>query len=269
MSMEQLLSHEATIRISVFLGVMVAMMALEAALPRRDRAVARTQRWPANLGIVLVNTVVARLLLPLPPVAVAFWAADQGIGLFNVVATPAIVAVLICVVFLDFAIYLQHIVFHKVPVLWRLHRMHHADTEIDVTTGIRFHPIEILLSMIIKIALVVMLGAPAVAVILFEIILNGTAMFNHANLRLPGPVDRVLRLFIVTPDMHRVHHSWHRDETDSNYGFSLSIWDRLCGTYRDQPRDGHDNMTIGLHEFRDAENRGLVGLLMIPFRAGR
>ncbi len=267
--MEQLLSNEAAIRMAAFIGVMVVMMALEAALPRRPREVPRTQRWPANLGIVVVNTVLARLLLPLPPVAVAFWAADNGIGVFNIFAIPTIIAVIVCVVILDFAIYLQHVIFHKVPMLWRLHRMHHADTEIDVTTGIRFHPIEIILSMVIKIGLVIILGAPAVAVILFEIILNGTAMFNHANLRLPKSVDAALRLIIVTPDMHRVHHSWHRDETDSNYGFSLSIWDRLCGTYRPQPRDGHDNMTIGLHEFRSADHRGLLGLLMIPFRAGR
>jgi len=160
----------------------------------------------------------------------------------------------------------QHVIFHKIPILWRLHRMHHADTDIDVTTGIRFHPIEIILSLLIKIALVWALGIPAVAVILFEVILNASAMFNHANMRLPLPIDRALRRLIVTPDMHRVHHSWHRDETDSNYGFSLSIWDRLFKTYRDQPRDGHDDMIIGLHDYRELKDHSLPGLLMIPFR---
>ncbi len=263
------MDHEAAVRIIAFAGIMILMMLLEAGVPRRPRTLGRSQRWPANLGIVVLNTVTARLVLPLPPVAVALWAADSSIGLFNIINVPAFAAIVVCVVLLDFAIYLQHIVFHKVPILWRLHRMHHADTEIDVTTGIRFHPIEIILSLIIKMALIMVLGAPAVAVIIFEIVLNATSMFNHANFRLPLGADRLLRLFIVTPDMHRVHHSWHRDETDSNFGFSLSVWDRLCGTYRAQPRDGHDDMTIGLHEFRRGSDRGLWGLITIPFRQDR
>jgi len=262
------MSHEGAVRIGVFAGVLLCMIVLEAAMPRRNRALSRRARWPANLGIVVVDTLVARLLIPLPPAAAALWATDNGVGLFNILEMPALAVTAGGSVFLDFAIYVQHVVIHKVPVLWRLHRMHHADTEIDVTTGIRFHPIEIILSLLIKIALVVTLGIPAAAVIVFEVLLNASAMFNHANMKLPLGLDRVLRMLIVTPDMHRVHHSWHRDETDSNYGFCLSVWDRLFRTYTPQPRDGHDGMTIGLHDFRAAENRGLLGLLMIPFRSG-
>jgi len=266
--MDQILTHEGMIRIGVFAGVLIAMMALETLLPRRKRTLGRRDRWPANLGIVVVDTILARILIPLPPVAVALWAAENGIGLLNMMDAPALPVIAFSVIFLDLAIYAQHVVFHKVPILWRLHRMHHADTEIDVTTGIRFHPIEIILSLLIKIALVLALGIPAVAVILFEVVLNASAMFNHANMKLPLWLDRILRTVIVTPDMHRVHHSWHPEETDNNYGFCLSVWDRMFGTYTAQPRDGHDAMTIGLHQFRETENRGLTGLLMIPFRNG-
>lgn len=264
--MHDILADESMIRIAVFTGVLLVMMALEAMLPRRKCKLARVARWPANLGIVVVDTLLARVILPLPPVAAALWAADMGVGFWHMTDAPQMIAIVCSVIVLDLAIYAQHIAFHKVPILWRLHRMHHADTEIDVTTGIRFHPFEIILSLVIKIALVVALGIPAAAVIIFEVLLNATAMFNHANLKLPSFIDRMLRLIIVTPDMHRVHHSWHRDETDSNYGFNLSVWDRLFATYRAQPRDGHDGMTIGLHEFRGARDRGLVGLLTIPFR---
>ncbi len=267
--MEQVLTNEGAIRIGVFAGVLVAMMALEALLPRRKRTLGRGARWPANLMIVVVDTIVARLLIPLPPVAVALWAQENGIGAMNMIDLPAVPVIVFSVVFLDLAIYAQHVVFHKVPILWRLHRMHHADTEIDVTTGIRFHPIEIILSLLIKIALVLALGIPAVAVILFEVILNASAMFNHANMKLSRGLDRLLRTVIVTPDMHRVHHSWHPEETDNNYGFCLSVWDRLFGTYTAQPREGHDDMTIGLHAFREPEHRGLTGLLMIPFKKNR
>ncbi len=264
--MDALLSNEGLVRIGVFAGLLVLMIGLEALAPRRRRQLSRKDRWPANLGIVVVDTLAARLLIPLPPAAAALWAAEHGIGTFHWLALPDWAAILATILILDLAIYAQHVVFHKVPVLWRLHRMHHADTEIDTTTGIRFHPIEIVLSILIKIALVIALGAPAAAVILFEVILNACAMFNHANLALPVWLDRPLRLLIVTPDMHRVHHSWHRDETDSNYGFNVPWWDRLFGTYRAQPRDGHDGMTIGLKTFREAEHRGLLGLLRIPFR---
>lgn len=264
--MQAVLTHDGMIRIAIFASILIIMMILEAWLPRRRRNLERRQRWPANLGIVAAGAALARLILPLPPVAVAIWAQESGIGLFNVINMPSLASGVASFIFLDLAIYTQHVVFHKIPMLWRLHRMHHADTDFDVTTGIRFHPLEIILSLLIKIALITTLGIPAIAVIIFEIMLNASSLFNHANLRLPAFIDRNLRLFIVTPDMHRVHHSWHTDETDSNYGFNLSIWDRIFKTYRAQPKDGHDGMTIGLINFREAENRSLLGLLMIPFR---
>lgn len=264
--MEIVLSNEGLIRLSVFAGVLIGMMVLEALMPRRGRELGRNVRWTSNLGIVVIDTVVARLLIPLPPVAAALWASENGVGLLHGIDLPMTLIVAGSVIFMDLAIYVQHVIFHKVPIFWRLHRMHHADTEIDVTTGIRFHPIEIVLSLMIKIAIVLAFGIPAVAIIIFEVILNASAMFNHANMRLPLGLDRALRLLIVTPDFHRVHHSWHKDETDSNYGFSLTIWDRLFMTYNAQPRDGHDNMTIGLKEFRGEKDRGIIGLLLIPFR---
>ncbi|MEX0692855.1 MAG: sterol desaturase family protein [Rhodospirillales bacterium] len=264
--MQAVLTHEGMIRIAIFATVLIAMMLLEAWLPRRRRSLERRQRWPANLGIVVAGSVLARLILPLPPVAVALWAEQSGTGLLNVIDMPSPISIVASFIFLDLAIYTQHVVFHKIPMLWRLHRMHHADTDFDVTTGIRFHPFEIILSLLIKIALITALGIPAIAVIVFEIALNAFSMFNHANLRLPAFADRTLRRLIVTPDMHRVHHSWHGDELNSNFGFNLSIWDRLFKTYRAQPKDGHDDMNIGLSSFREAKNRSLTGLLMIPFR---
>lgn len=264
--MDSILSNEGLIRLGVFAGVLVGMMLLEAIMPRRPRELGRGERWTSNLGIVVVDTIVARLLVPIPPVAAALWASDHGVGVLHGINLPMPLIIAGSVIFLDLVIYFQHVMFHKIPIFWRLHRMHHADTEIDTTTGIRFHPIEIILSLLIKIAIVLAFGIPAVAVIIFEVILNASAMFNHANLRLPQGFDRILRVLIVTPDFHRVHHSWHADETDSNYGFNLSIWDKLFNTYRAQPRDGHDDMVIGLKGFRDKKDRGIVGLLMIPFR---
>lgn len=264
--MNDLFANEGAVRIAVFIGVLVVMMVLEAVIPRRERSNPRMIRWPANLGVVVVDTIVARLVVPVPPIAAAIWATNNNTGLLNQADIPFGLAVAACIIFLDLVIYWQHVIFHKVPILWRLHRMHHADTDIDATTGIRFHPIEIVLSLLIKIAVVLAFGMPAEAVILFEIILNASAIFNHANFKLPLGVDQALRLVIVTPDMHRVHHSWHPEETNSNYGFNLAIWDRLFHTYIAQPRDGHDDMTIGLKEFRDEKDKSLVGLLMIPFK---
>ncbi|MDA0996606.1 MAG: sterol desaturase family protein [Proteobacteria bacterium] len=265
--MEQVLSDEVLIRLAVFAGILAAMMLLEWLWPKRPRTLSRGSRWPGNLGVVVVDTIAVRLLVPLPPAAAALWASEHGIGLFNMLAVPPLPALVASVLLLDLAIYAQHVMFHKLPMLWRIHRMHHADTEFDASTGLRFHPIEIVLSVFIKIVLVVVLGAPALAVIIFEIVLNGTAMFNHANLALPTGADRILRLVVVTPDMHRVHHSWHRDEIDSNYGFNWPWWDRLFGTYKDQPTDGHAGMTIGLPHFREAKYRDLMGLLKIPFQS--
>ncbi len=260
------LDTETAIRLGIFLGVLVLVAAWEALSPRRVRGFSRWRRWPSNFGIVVLNTVVLRLLFPAAAVGMAWYAREHGWGLFNAVQVPAALAVVATVVALDLIIYLQHVMFHAVPALWRLHRMHHADLDFDVTTGARFHPIEIVLSMVIKLAAVVVLGAPPVAVVVFEVVLNATAMFNHGNLRLPGGVDRVLRLIVVTPDMHRVHHSVVPAETNSNFGFNLPWWDRLLGTYRAQPAAGHEAMTIGIEQFREPGDLRLDRMLIQPFR---
>jgi sterol desaturase/sphingolipid hydroxylase (fatty acid hydroxylase superfamily) len=213
-----------------------------------------------------VDTVLLRLAFPLLAVGLAALAARQGWGLLNRGTLPAWLAFGLAVLALDLTIYLQHVMFHAVPALWRLHRMHHTDLDFDVTTGLRFHPIEIALSMGIKLAAVTVLGPPPAAVLVFEVLLNGTALFNHGNIRLPLALDRVLRLLLVTPDMHRVHHSIFPSETNSNFGFNLPWWDRLCGTYRAQPRDGHDAMTIGIDQFREPRELWLHRLLVQPFR---
>lgn len=243
------MEHELLIRLSSFIGLFTLFAIVEAKAPRRARAQSKPRRWTTNLTITVLNGLTLRalsLLLPLLAVGAALDAAAQGWGLFSILSIPHWAAIIASVIILDFAIWTQHLVFHKVPFLWRLHRVHHADRDFDVTTALRFHPVEIAASMFIKTGLVYLLGAPALGVILFEVVLNGSAMFNHANMKLPLGTDRWLRLVVVTPDMHRVHHSVHRAETDSNYGFFLSVWDRLFDTYTDQPRDGHDDMAIGL-----------------------
>ena len=260
-----ILAHEAALRLGCFAGVLLTMAGWEALAPRRDGAVTRRIRWPNNLGIAVVNTLASRALVPVAAAGFAVAGQAGGWGLFNTVEVPAWAAVVICVVVLDLAIYLQHVVFHAVPILWRLHRMHHADLDLDVTTGVRFHPFEILLSVIVKIAAVVALGAPPLAVVIFEVLLNATAMFNHANVRLPAALDKVLRWLVVTPDMHRVHHSAVPAETNSNFGFNLPWWDRLFGTYRAQPAGGHESMTIGLAVFRDPGQLRLDRMLVQPF----
>ncbi len=259
-------AYEPYIRLGAFGGIFVLMALWELVGPRRKQAIGRGWRWPNNLGVVVVNTLLVRLLFPTTAVALALLAEARGWGLFNLVALPAWIGVIASVVVLDLAIYFQHILFHAVPSLWRLHRMHHADLEFDVTTGLRFHPIEILLSMLIKFAVVAALGAPALAVLIFEVLLNATSMFNHGNVRLPLGLDRMLRWIIVTPDMHRVHHSILSRETNSNFGFNLPWWDRLFGTYRAQPAAGHDAMTIGIEQFRDRRELGLDRMLVQPFR---
>jgi sterol desaturase/sphingolipid hydroxylase (fatty acid hydroxylase superfamily) len=259
-------AHEPLIRLGAFFGVFALMAAWEVLAPRRALTVSRTVRWANNLGLVALNTVLLRLVFPTAAVGTALLAEAQGWGLLNRLELPPSVVVPLAVVALDFAIYLQHVMFHAVPALWRLHRVHHADLDFDLTTGARFHPIEIGLSMLIKLAVVVLLGAPALAVLLFEVLLNATAMFNHANVRLPEALDRILRWFVVTPDMHRVHHSVEDDETNSNFGFNLPWWDRLLGTYRAQPRGGHQGMTIGIRTYRDPKLCAwLPGMLVLPF----
>jgi sterol desaturase/sphingolipid hydroxylase (fatty acid hydroxylase superfamily) len=261
------MENEALIRLTVFLGLFSILAIAETLMPRRARAQKRSQRWVTNWGITVTNTMMLRLMafaIPLLAVGAALDAKAQGWGLFNLIALPAWIEVIAAILILDLAIWAQHLITHKVPLLWRLHRVHHADVDMDVTTAIRFHPVEIGLSMLLKICLAYVLGPAAIAVILFEVILNGTAMFNHANIRLPLAVDAVLRRVLVTPDMHRVHHSVHRHEHDSNYGFSLSIWDRLFGTYIAQPAEGHDKMDVGL-EWRDDRPARFGWTLSLPF----
>ncbi|MDH5729644.1 MAG: sterol desaturase family protein [Gammaproteobacteria bacterium] len=268
MGFEQWLSeNEISVRLGFFFGVFAVMALWELIAPRRVLSVSKLARWANNLGLVFLNSFILRLLFPAAVVGVAVFAETQNWGLLNYYDVPFILALIVAVVAMDFIIYLQHVLVHAVPALWRLHRVHHADLDYDVTTGARFHPIEIILSMLIKFATIVVLGAPVVAVIIFEIILNAMAMFNHSNIRLPLALDKLVRALLVTPDMHRVHHSIEDDEANSNFGFNLSIWDRMFGTYRDQPRAGHEAMTIGIHKYR--ENKQVVwlsGLLTLPFK---
>ncbi|MDH5784142.1 MAG: sterol desaturase family protein [Chromatiales bacterium] len=264
---EWLMANERPVRLGFFFGILAVMAVWEVAAPRRALTVSKAVRWANNLGIVVFNSFLVRLIFPAAAVGVAAFVAEHGWGLLNYFDVPFWLAVVLSVVAMDFIIYLQHVLVHAVPLLWRLHRMHHADPDYDVTTGARFHPIEIILSMLIKFATIVVLGPPVVAVVLFEIILNATAMFNHGNVRLPLGLDRVLRLFLVTPDMHRVHHSTEDDEANCNFGFSLPWWDRLFGTYRAQPRAGHEGMEIGIHKYRtEKEVSWLPGMLWLPFR---
>ena len=257
---------EAYVRLGAFGGILAVMAVWEVLAPRREQAIGRRQRWPSNLAVVALDTLLVRLVFPAGAVGVALAAEEAGWGLLALLAPPLWASAALAVVALDLVIYLQHTMFHAVPALWRLHRVHHADLELDVTTGARFHPIEILLSMVIKLAAVAALGAPAVGVLIFEVLLNSTSMLNHGNVRIPQPVDRVLRWIVVTPDMHRVHHSVVRRETDSNFGFNLPWWDRLMGTYRAQPEAGHEGMTIGLERFREPRELQLHRMLLQPFR---
>ncbi len=262
---EFVMHNEVLIRLSFFLGIFVVMAIWEFIAPRRVLTVSKVMRWTNNLGLVFLNSVILRLLFPAAAVGVSILAKEQGWGLFNYYNVSPVTAIIASVVIMDFVIYLQHVMVHALPVLWRLHRVHHADLDYDVTTGARFHPLEIILSMLIKFATIILLGPPVVAVVIFEVMLNATAMFNHGNVRLNLAVDKWLRLFLVTPDMHRVHHSVEDDETNSNFGFSLPWWDRLFGTYRDQPRAGHENMTIGIHTFRQPKLASwLSGMLIMP-----
>jgi len=260
------LEHEPLIRLGAFAGVLVAMAVWELLAPRRPQRIGRARRWPGNLGVVVLDTIILRIIFPTAAVGMALIARAHGFGLFNAVELPRLVAIIASVILLDLTIYLQHVLFHAVPVLWRLHRMHHADLEFDVTTGVRFHPFEVLLSMVIKLVVVAALGAPALAVLVFEVLLNATSMFNHGNVRLPAALDRLMRWIIVTPEMHRVHHSIAPRETNSNFGFNLPWWDRWFGTYRAEPAAGHENMTIGIEQFRDPRELRLDRMLAQPFR---
>lgn len=255
---------EAALRLGVFVGVLGAMALWEALAPRRADFAGPRRRWPANLAFAVFGTLVGRVLVPGGAAAFALHAQGQGWGFLA--GAPGFVAIPAAVVLLDLAIYFQHRIFHRAPLLWRLHRMHHSDLAFDTTTGIRFHPLEIALSLAIKLAVIAATGAPPEAVVIFELLLNGSSLFNHANIAMPAGLERALRLIVVTPDMHRIHHSWRRDETDSNFGFCVSVWDRLFGTYRAEPADGQLGLTIGLPQFRDPADQRLLPLLAQPFR---
>lgn len=263
---ETIIGSEPAIRLTAFLGILAAMALWEIAAPRRRREIPRVIRWTNNLALVVIDTAILRLTFPILAVGLAVLAEERGWGLFNNLDISVWLAVLVSMVLLDLAIYLQHVMFHAVPALWRLHRMHHADLDFDATTGLRFHPVEILISMAIKLAIVAALGPPAIAVLLFEVILNATALFNHANINLPAAVDRWLRWIVVTPDMHRVHHSVDPKETNSNYGFNLPWWDRLLGTYVAQPAKDHKGMDIGIEQFRTRRDLWIDRMLIQPIR---
>lgn len=258
------MQQEQIIRLSFFFGVLAFVAVWEVIAPRRALTDSKKRRWFTNLSLVVIDTAVVRFSLPILPVGMAYMARAHGWGILNMIDLPAWVKIFLAVVVLDFVIYIQHVLFHYLPILWRLHRMHHTDLDLDVTSGNRFHPIEIVISIGIKLMAVALIGPPAAAVLIFEVVLNATSQFNHGNIRLPETADRWLRLFVVTPDMHRVHHSVVPRETNSNFGFNLPWWDRLCGTYRPQPELGHTGMSIGLNEFRDPAELNLYRLLILP-----
>jgi sterol desaturase/sphingolipid hydroxylase (fatty acid hydroxylase superfamily) len=259
-------SFEPFLRLAAFVGVFVLMAVWEVVAPRRKPQFWRRSRWPHNLALLAIDLAVIRVLVPGAAIAVAMAGEINGWGLFNVVQPPTWLGIPLAVAFLDLAIYFQHVAFHAVPTLWRLHRVHHTDLDFDVTTGTRFHPVEILVSTGIKCAAVAAMGAPVVAVLAFEILLNASSMFNHGNVRIAPGIERPLRWLVVTPDMHRVHHSAVFNETSSNFGFTLPWWDRLLGTYRAQPASGHECMTIGVDAFRSAEDLRIDRLLVQPIR---
>lgn len=260
------MNSDIALRLGLFLLALSLIGGWEIAAPRRQLRCARNRRWLSNIGLGILDQILLRWCFPILAVTVALVAQQRGWGLFNTLNAPNALVTVLCFLLLDLAIYLQHVVFHYVPPLWRLHRVHHSDLDFDVTTAIRFHPLEIVLSMLIKMTVVLALGAPPLAVLIFEVALNLTAMFNHGNIMLPLKLDRLLRWILVTPDMHRVHHSTNVAETNSNFGFNLPWWDRLFSTYRAQPQKGHEAMTVGLNEYRDEKKLRLLDLLLQPFR---
>jgi len=253
-------------RLSIFLGILFIMISWELFMPKRALSLGRS-RWAGNLGIAFVNALIGGFIFPVLPVAVAHIADQRGWGILNNISIPGLASAVIGIIFLDMIIYIQHAMFHAIPSLWRLHMMHHADRDIDTTTGLRFHPLETVISLIIKIGSVVLIGVPASGVLAFEIILSGMAMFNHGNVKIPGIVDRFLRLLVVTPDMHRVHHSVAINETNSNFGFNLSLWDFIFGTYKSQPSSGHEKMVIGVSHLREKKWQNIIWMLALPFVA--
>ncbi len=258
--------NEGNIRFVFFILVLLIVIGAEFLFPRRKHNMRRALRWASNLGLVVINSIVLRVLMPGFAIASALYASKNGIGIFNYLSINSIIGAVVSVLLLDMAIYWQHRIFHIVPIFWRLHRLHHSDIEYDVTTGVRFHPIEIMLSYLLKLLLILIIGVPVIGVIIFEIILNSAAMFNHGNLKVPVKLDYYLRKIIVTPDMHRVHHSIRQGEMHKNFGFNISIWDHVFKSYKDQPQDGHVDMLIGLDEFRDLKDQTLTNLMQQPFK---
>jgi len=264
---ELLLTHEVAIRAGVFFGVLILMAVWEVFAPRRASTISKVVRWGNNLGLVVFNSILLRFIFPTAAVGVAIFVSEHNWGLLNFFHLPPLISVAISIVVLDFVIYFQHVLMHAIPALWRLHRVHHADLDYDFTTGVRFHPLEIIVSMLIKFVAILILGPPVAAVVIFEVILNASSMFNHGNIKLPAALDRILRLLIVTPDMHRVHHSVEKDESNRNFGFNLSWWDHLFDTYRQQPRAGHEEMVVGIQNYRELRDvTSIHGLLLLPFR---
>jgi sterol desaturase/sphingolipid hydroxylase (fatty acid hydroxylase superfamily) len=257
--------YEAIVRLSAFAGIFLLMAVLEIAIPRKKRVLPKTMRWFTNISLVVVNTLALRLIMPILAVGMADYAAGRGWGLLALVSLPTWIEIIIAFILLDMLIYAQHVAFHKVPILWRFHKVHHADRDLDVTSGARFHPVEAILSMAYKLLCVILVGPAAMAVFLFEVILNASSMFHHANIRLPEKTDKLVRRIIVTPDMHRVHHSVRVTETDSNYSFFLTLWDRLFGTYVAEPEDGHHDMTLGLNEYQTDKPANLGWAMVVPF----
>ena len=257
------MENEIELRLTFFFGVLAIIALWELATPKRNLQIGRNIRWFRNISLVIISSIAARLILPFTAASVAVYAEQKQIGLLNLLPVPLWLAVLFSIILLDLIVYAQHLASHHVPIFWRLHKIHHIDQDIDVTTGARFHPFEIIISTLVKCVAVLLFGVSFIAVVLFEIILNATAMFNHGNINLPEKLDKWLRLIIVTPDMHRVHHSTIPTETNSNFGFNLPWWDRLFGTYQEQPQKGHLRMKIGLKEYQDADKTGLLNLLLL------
>ncbi len=264
--MDQIADIEPYLRGGFFLGLLCLFLLAEMLLPRRRKSMNISGRWITNFGMTFISNFIVRLMEPVTAMLAAAYAIENGWGILNLLELPGWIAFALAIILLDLAIYAQHVATHKIPLLWRLHRVHHSDRDIDTTTALRFHPVEIIFSMIYKVGVILLLGPAVLAVLVFEILLNGCAMFNHSNLKLPLALDRIIRLLIVTPDMHRVHHSVDPKETNSNYGFSLSIWDRIFKTYIPQPKDGHEGMTIGLNEYQTEQPSRLIWSLWLPFQ---
>ena len=265
------MEHEVFIRLGAFLGIFILMAVWEVVTPRPILSTSKRFRWVNNLAILSLNPISLHLIFPILPISLAMIAEQRLWGLLNQTDLSYGFEIITGLFVLDFILYIQHALFHAFPTLWRLHMVHHTDLDFDVTTGVRFHPIEIILSMGIKLTAVIALGPSPLAVLIFEVVLNGTSMFNHSNIYLPSKVDRMLRLFVVTPEMHRVHHSVIIQETNSNFGFSFPWWDRMFGTYRPQPSKGHLDMVIGLAQYREPKHLNLWQLIIMPFtgKSGR